>query len=64
MLILKSRYDPRAPPLAAVEGERKSSCNEKESSDMREDPDKKQEHFYPVKTTARCNQAVTAISFV
>ena len=35
-------YDPRAPPLAAVEEERKSLCNENELNDMREDAKKKE----------------------
>ena len=55
-------YDPRAPPLAAVEEERKTLCNEEELSDLREDTKKKKEHIYPVMSPAQFNQAVTPIS--
>ena len=36
MLVLTSMFDPRAPTLAAVEEERKTSCNQEELNDMRE----------------------------
>ena len=62
MSILTSMYDPRAPTLAAVEGERKILCNEEELHDVREDTKKKGEHIYPVMSPAQCNKAVTPIS--
>ena len=60
--VLTSIYDPRAPTLAAVEEERETLCNEKESHDMREDNKKKEKHIYPVMSQAPFNQAVTPIS--
>ena len=36
-------FDPRAPTLAAIEGERKTICNAKELNDMREDTKKNEE---------------------
>ena len=62
MPVLSSRYDPRAPTLAAVEEERKTLCNEEELHDMRNDTKKKEEHIYPVMSPAQFNQAVTPIS--
>ena len=41
MSILTSMYYPRAPPLAAVDEERKSPCNEEEIHDMRDHTKKK-----------------------
>ena len=55
-------YDPRAPPLVALEEEKKTLCNEGELNDMREDPTTNEEHLYPAMTTAQFNQAVTPIS--
>ena len=60
--VLTSMYDPRAPPLAAVDEERKTLCNEEELHDMRNTPKKKEEHIYPVMSPAQFNQAVTPIS--
>ena len=51
MSVLTSMYDPRAPPLAAVE-ERKTLYNERKLNDMREDAKKKEEHLYPVMSPA------------
>ena len=64
MSVLTSMYDPRAPPLAAVEEERKTFCNEEELTDIRDDTKKKEEHYYPVMSPAQFNQAVTPISSV
>jgi len=60
--VLTSMYDPRAPPLAAVEEESKTLCNEEELHDMKNDAKKKEEHIYPVMSPAQFNQAVTPIS--
>ena len=59
--VLTSMYDPRAPPLAAVDEERKTLCNEEELHDMRNTPKKKEEHIYPVMSPAQFNQAVIPI---
>ena len=59
---LTSRYDPRAPTLAAVEEERKTLSNEEELHDIRDDTKKMEEHIYPVKGPAQFNPAVTPIS--
>ena len=59
--VLTSMYDPRAPPLAAVDEERKILCNEEELHDMRNTPKKKEEHIYPVMSPAQFNQAVIPI---
>ena len=48
MPVLTSMYDPRAPTPAAVEGKRKTLCNEEELHDMREDNKEKEELIYPV----------------
>ena len=61
MSVLTSRYDPRAPTIAAVEEERKTLCNEEELQDMREVTKKKEEHIYPVMSPAQLNQVVTPI---
>ena len=53
MSVLTSMYDPRAPPLAAVDEERKTLCNEEELRDMRDTPKKKEEHIYPVMSPAQ-----------
>ena len=55
-------YDPRAPPLAAVEEERKTLCKKEELNGMRNDAKKKEEHVYPVMSPAQFNQTVTPIS--
>ena len=60
--VLTSMYDPRAPPLAAVESERKTLCHEGELHDIRDDTKKKEEHIYPVMSPAQFNQAVKPIS--
>ena len=52
---LTSMYDPRAPPLAAVEGERKTLCNEEELNDMGEDAKKMEELLYRVMSPAQFN---------
>ena len=44
MSVLTSMYDPRAPPLAVVEEERKNLCNEEELHNMREDNKKKRKN--------------------
>ena len=62
MSVSTSVYDPGALPLAAIEEERKISCIEEELNDMRKDAMKREEHFYPVMSTAQLNQAVTPIS--
>ena len=62
MSVLTSMYDPRAPPLAAIEEERKTLCNEEELHDMTNDAKKKEEHIYPVLSPAQFNQAITPIS--
>ena len=62
MSVLTSMYDQRAPTLAAVEEERKTLCNEEYLHDMRDDPKKKEELFYPVMSPAQFNQAVTPFS--
>ena len=62
MSVLNSMYDPRAPPLAAVEEERKTLCNEEELTDIRDDTKKKEEHIYPVMSPAQFNQTVTPVS--
>ena len=62
MSVLTSNYDLRAPTLDAVEEERKTLCNEEELHDMRDDTKKKEEHVYPVMSTAQFNQAVRPIS--
>ena len=54
-------YDPRGPPVAAVEEETKNLCIEEELLDMGEDP-KKEEHVYPVMSPAQFKQAVTPFS--
>ena len=59
MSVLTSMYDPRAPPLAAVEEERRILCNEEELNDIRDDTKKKEEHIYQVMSPAQFNQAVT-----
>ena len=59
--VLTSMYDPRAPPLAAVDEERKTLCNEEELHDMRNTRKKKEEHIYPVMSPAQFNQAVMPI---
>ena len=59
--VLTSMYDPRAPPLAAVDEERKTLCHEEELHDMRNTPKKKEEHIYPVMSPAQFNQAVVPI---
>ena len=41
MTVSTSIYDPRAPSLAAVEGKRKTLCNEEELTDTRNDTKKK-----------------------
>ena len=64
MSVLTSRYDPRAPTLAAVEEERKTLCNEEELNEMRWDTKKKEEHICPIMSPAQFNQAVTPISRV
>ena len=61
MSVLTSMYDPRAPTLAAVEEERKTLCNEEELYDMRDTPKEKEEHIYPVMSSAQFNQAVIPI---
>ena len=60
--VLTSMYDPRAPPLAVVEQERKTLCHEEELRDTRDDIKKKEEHNYPVMSPARFNPAITPIS--
>ena len=62
MSVLTSRYNPRAPTLAAVEEETKTLCNEEELHDMRRDTKKNKEHIYPVMNPAQFNQAVSTIS--
>ena len=62
MSVLTSMYDPRTPPLAAVEEERTNSCNGEELNDKGEDAKEKDEHFYPVMSPMRFNQAVIPIS--
>ena len=57
-------YDRRAPPLTAVEKERKNLCDEEELDDIRDDTKKKEEHIYPVMSPAQFNQAVTPFSSV
>ena len=60
--VLTSMYDPRAPPLVAVEQERKTFCHEEDLHDKRDDIKKKEEHIYPVMSPARFNPAITPIS--
>ena len=60
--VLTSMYDPRVPPLAAVEQERKTFYHEEELHDMRDYTKKKEEHIYPVMSPAQFNQAATPIS--
>ena len=62
--VLTSMFDPRAPTLAAVEEKRRTLGNEEESSDMREDTKKKEEHIYPVLRPAQINQALTPTSLI
>ena len=57
-----SMYNPRAPPLAAVEEEKKTLCIEEELNDMREDTKKNEEHIYPVMRPAQFNPAVNPIA--
>ena len=57
--VLTSMYDPRAPPLAAVEQERKFLYHQEELQDMRDYTKKKEEHIYPVMSLAQFNQGVT-----
>ena len=64
MSVLTSKYDPRAPTLAAVDEERKTFCNEEELHDMGDNTKKKEEHNYAVVSPAQFTQAVTPISFV
>ena len=59
--VLTSMYDPRAPPLAAVEEERKTLYSEEELTDIRNAPKRKEEYIYPVMSPAHFNQAVTPI---
>ena len=61
MSVLSSMHDPRAPPLAVVEEERKTLCNEEELSDMRKNNKKREVQIYPVMSPAQFNQAVTPI---
>ena len=58
---LTSMYDPQTPTLAEAEDERKTLCNEEEVNDMREDAQKKEEHFYFVMSSGQFDQAVTPI---
>ena len=60
--VLTSMYDPRAPPLAVVEHERKTFCHEEELHDIRDDTKRMEEHIYPIMSPAQFNQAVTPIS--
>ena len=60
--VLTSMYDPCPPTPAEVEEKRKTFFNEEELHDMRDDPQKKEEHIYPVTTPAQINQTVTPIS--
>ena len=60
--VLTSMYDPRVPPLVAVEQERKTFCHEEELHDIRDHIKKKEEHIYPVMSPARFNPAITPIS--
>ena len=62
--VLTSMYDPRAPTLAAVEEERKTSCNEEELNDLRDNTKKKEEHIYPVMSPAQFKQDVAPVSSV
>ena len=55
-------FDTCAPPLAAVQEEGKTLCNEEELKDTREDAKTKIKHFYPVLSPAQFNQVVTPIS--
>ena len=64
MSVLTSMFDPRAPTVAAVEEERKILCNEEKLHDMRDDTMKKEEHSYPVMSSAQFIQTVTPISRV
>ena len=58
MSVLASMYDPRAPTLADLEGERKNLCNEKKLNDMRDDTKKEEGHIYPTMKPAQFDQAV------
>ena len=60
--VLTSIFDPCAPTLARIEEKRRTPCIEKHLSDMREDAKKKEEHLYPVMSSASFNQAVTPIT--
>ena len=64
MSVLTSMYDPRTTTLAAVEKERKTLCNEEELHDLRDDTQKKEEHFQPVMCPAQFNLVVTPVSSV
>ena len=60
--VLTWMHDTGAPPLAAVEQERKTLYYEEELHDMRDYTKKKEEHIYPVVSPAQFNQAVTPFS--
>ena len=60
--VLTSMYDPHAPPLVAVERERKTFGHEEELHDIGDDYKKKDEHIYPVMSPAQFNSAITPIS--
>ena len=60
--VLTSIYDPRAPPLAALEIERKTVCHKEELDDILNDTQKKEELIYTVVSPAQFNRAVTRIS--
>ena len=55
-------FDPREPPLAAIDEERKTLCNEKVLNDMIDDAKKKEELLHRVMSAAQFNQAVAPIS--
>ena len=46
-------YDPRAPPLAAVEEERKTLCNEEELNDMKKDAKKRERRAHLSRNESR-----------
>ena len=64
MSVLFSKYEPGALSFEAVEGGRKTLCDEVELILMRLDDKKKEEHLCFVMSPAQFNSTVISVSFV
>ena len=62
MSVLTSMYDLCAPPLTAVEEERKNVCDKGELNNTGEDAKKNEDYLYPVLSLAQFNQGAIPIS--